>query len=117
MQEDSTGFPLDKSEKLQFVLRCPLCKTSYRAESAEVIDEKEDSLLVYLNCPRCLSSIIAVINIGGVGVMTSLGLLTDMVKEDVVRLKKRKKVSGNDILNVYETLHKKEGNFIREITR
>ncbi len=116
MPNHSSKFPLDRDEKMQFVLKCPFCNTSYRAESAEIIDEEDDSLLVYLSCPKCLSSIIAVVNIGSMGV-TSLGLVTDMTKDDIIRFKRGKKVSGNDILNIYETLHKKEGNFIKEITR
>lgn len=114
MFQNPSNLPFNHDDRLQFILRCPLCNASYKASRAEIIEEREESFLVYLSCPKCLSSIIAVVNVGGIGV-TSLGLITDMTKEDVIRLKRGKKVSGNDILNIYETLLKKEGNFIKEI--
>lgn len=89
-----------------FVSRCPFCSSEYDLDGSKVIAEEADSTMVYVTCTDCESSIIAIVAMSGLGIV-SLGLVTDMTEADTKRLMKEGAVSSNDLLHLYEMLHKR----------
>ncbi len=99
-------------DNLRLISYCPLCNTHYNPSEAKILEEKEGAHLIHVECNTCRSSIVAVIITGGVGV-SSVGLITDLTSNDVMRFKKAVSVTEDDVLEAYELFNTIEGiNFI-----
>lgn len=99
---------MEFNDNQHFVSRCPFCSAEYDLDGSKVIAEEEESTMVYVTCTDCESSIIAIVAMSGLGIV-SLGLVTDMTEEDTKRMIKDGAVSSNDLLRMYEMLHKNAG--------
>ncbi|MBI2050843.1 MAG: hypothetical protein HYT31_03475 [Parcubacteria group bacterium] len=99
-------------ENLRLISYCPLCSTHYNPSEAKVLEEKSGAHLIHVSCQKCSSSIVAVILTGGIGV-SSVGLITDLTGEDVLRFKNAKPVSSDDVLEAYELTRQRPG--VREL--
>ena len=91
------------SEGLRFISYCPLCEASYNPLRARVLEERDDAHLVHIQCARCGSSIVALIMNSGLG-LTSVGLVTDLTGDDVLRFKDEISLTGDDVLDVHQVL-------------
>lgn len=98
------------------ISRCPLCNAGYRMEDAQMVEATDDSSMVYVECPRCKSSIVAVVAMSGMG-MVSLGMVTDMTREDVERFRMAPSVSSNELLEMIQLLKRSDRTVVRELTR
>jgi hypothetical protein len=96
---------MEFSDNQHFVSRCPFCSAEYDLDGSKVIAEEEESTMVYVTCTDCESSIIAIVAMSGLGIV-SLGLVTDMTEADTKRMMKDGAVSSNELLKMYELLHK-----------
>lgn len=97
-----------------FVSRCPFCSAEYDLDGAKVIGEEDESTMVYVACTECESSIVAIVAMSGLGIV-SLGLVTDMTEDDTKRLIEGERLSGDDLLQVYELL-KDDATAVRGLT-
>ncbi|MEK7189179.1 MAG: hypothetical protein AAB671_01620 [Patescibacteria group bacterium] len=88
-------------ENLRLISYCPLCSTHYNPSEATVLEEKGGTHLIHVSCRKCGSSIVAVIMTGGIGV-SSVGLITDLTGEDVLRFKSASPISSDDVIEAYE---------------
>lgn len=91
----------------KLVSSCPLCGTEYAPEEAKVVSEKEGAFLVHTNCKRCGSSVVATLIASQMGI-SSVGLITDLTYEDVVKFKDHDAITTDDILAVYHLLQETE---------
>lgn len=98
----------------QFVSRCPLCNAGYRMEDASTLESAEDASMIYIECARCRSSIVAVVAMSGMGVV-SLGMVTDMSKEDIERFRDMPSLSSNELLEMIQLLQRKDRTVVREL--
>jgi hypothetical protein len=96
---------MEFDDNQHFVSRCPFCSSEYDLDGSKVIAEEEESTMVYVTCTDCESSIIAIVAMSGLGIV-SLGLVTDMTEADTKRMMKDNPVSSNELLSLYEALHK-----------
>jgi len=96
---------MEFNDNQHFVSRCPFCSAEYDLDGSKVIAEEEESTMVYVTCTDCESSIIAIVAMSGLGIV-SLGLVTDMTESDTKRMMKEGAVSSNELLKMYELLHK-----------
>ena len=96
---------MEFNDNQHFVSRCPFCSAEYDLDGSKVIAEEEESTMVYVTCTDCESSIIAIVAMSGLGIV-SLGLVTDMTEADTKRLLREGAVSSNELLSMYEMLHK-----------
>lgn len=103
-------------EANQLISRCPLCNAGYRVEDAQVIETSDDSSTVYVECPRCKSSIMAVVAMSGMG-MISLGMVTDMTREDIEKFRMAPGMSGNELLEMIQLLKRQDRSVVRELTK
>lgn len=92
---------------------CPLCETSYNPMEARVLGEKEDGHLLHIRCKKCWNSILALVLVSNVGV-SSVGLVTDLTYEDVVKFREAPtEVTVDDVIAVHALLEEeRDGDFI-----
>lgn len=100
--------PSDRSsdrwnDGLRLVSYCPVCETRYNQMEAKLLGEEGDTRLIYVNCRKCRHSVLALVLVNHVGA-SSVGLLTDLTYEDVVKFQAAKKVSINDVIDAHHIL-------------
>lgn len=108
---------MEFEDNMQFVSKCPFCSAEYDLNGAQVIGEEEDSTVVHVTCSQCECQIVAVVAMTGLGI-ASLGLVTDMTVEDTKRFfVKGQGVTSNELLSMYELMHKNQKGAIRSLTK
>ena len=80
-----------------------MCNERYDPFQAKMLGANGDSHLWYVMCQNCLNSLMIVVLFGDFGVK-SVGVLTDLTFEDVLRFKQTSPISVDDILNLHTTL-------------
>jgi len=97
-------FSSDNSTRL--FASCPVCNTRYDFFQAKVIEEAEESYLVFVKCKKCQSGIVALLlnNIYGV---SSIAMLTDLDYEDTVKFMHDKSLEYDDVIAMHQLLGKK----------
>jgi len=112
MSEENPNFHNSSSslDNLRVISYCPLCNSHYNPSQAKVLEEKDGAHLIHVECKKCDSSIVAVIITGGIGV-SSVGLITDLTSDDVIKFKNQDPVTDDDVIEAYEIV--KNNNFIK----
>jgi hypothetical protein len=67
---------------------------------ARVLAESEGAHLVHLECEACGSAVVAVIMNNALGLST-VGLLTDLTPEDVLKFRSNGTVSADEVLELH----------------
>lgn len=89
------------AESFKLISFCPLCNKHYNPTRAFVLETEGTNHLVYVQCEHCSSSIVALVVAGTLGV-SSLGLVTDLSPDDVLRFKDTPKLSADDVLELHK---------------
>lgn len=95
--------PMFHSQGLKLISYCPLCHMHYSIRDAKVLEESEDTHLMHVVCRRCSSSIIVLMLSGELGV-SSVGMVTDLTSEDVLKFKDTQTVEADDVLKLHVAL-------------
>jgi len=69
-----------------FLGNCPVCNTKFQASCAHSIDNGDDIQTLYVECRKCGTSVVLGVMKNMPGVVTTVGMLTDMTREDISRL-------------------------------
>ena len=93
-------------EDFQFLGHCPICKTKLTQCRASLLEKSKGSSTIYSECYRCGSSQLINIFRNAMGLITTLGMLTDLKKEDARRVKVLSPLTANDVIDVYEWFEK-----------
>ena len=88
---------------LKLIKHCPVCADKYEIANAQIVDWEDDSVLVYFNCAKCQSSLLAQIAEMPFGVVGS-AMLTDLEADEVLKFKNANVVNTDDVLEVYKKL-------------
>jgi len=88
-------------ENLKIISSCPVCSTKYHSTEIRLLEEKADTHLVYIKCRKCHTSVIAVILTNNFGI-SSMGLVTDLNGEDVLKFRKQPPISSNDVIDMHQ---------------
>lgn len=104
---DSTQAPVPSYKKwadgLRLVSYCPVCETRYNPMQAKLLGEDGETRLLHVQCRKCHHSILALVLVNQVGA-SSVGLLTDLTYEDVLKFRANRLVSINDVIDVHNVL-------------
>ncbi|MFW0862213.1 MAG: hypothetical protein ACKKL6_01370 [Candidatus Komeilibacteria bacterium] len=92
---------------IRLVQNCPVCDRKYQPNRVQIIDEFGNSFLAYLTCNFCHSNLIVKVISMPQGLVGN-AILTDLTPEEVLRFSDGAKVSGDDILNVHQSLSNNE---------
>jgi hypothetical protein len=95
-----------KSPDYKFLGNCPICSKKFKAEAASTLDKVYDMRTVYVECVGCKSSVILGIVRNVPGVVTTVGMLTDMNKSDIRRSANLSPISADDVLEVHQYFEK-----------
>jgi hypothetical protein len=85
---------------------CPNCSKRYNGAKANVVDGHDGFLVIHVTCPNCQTSVISSISLTGAGI-AAVGMLTDLTKEDLGILRRRKTVTIDDAIEMYEFLNQR----------
>lgn len=97
--------PSSLDENLKLVSYCPFCDTHYNLFEAKVLEENEGASLIFVKCRNCQSSILALILNNPMGV-SSVGLVTDLGQDEVLKYNTAADVTEDDALLAYQLLQK-----------
>lgn len=87
----------------RLISNCPLCQSIYQPASTRVLVAREDAHLVHLECGQCGCGIVALVINNLMGV-SSVGLLTDLTPEDVLKFRHTDSVSADDVIELHTWL-------------
>lgn len=100
----NSSSPLDN---LRLISYCPLCNAHYNPAEAKILEQKEGAHLIHVECGACHSSIVAVVIMGGIGI-SSVGLITDLTSQDVLRFKNSNPINEDDVIEAYRALSEEQ---------
>jgi hypothetical protein len=89
---------------LRVLTACPFCNTHYSIRAARVLAQKDDAHVVHIECRHCGGSIVALVLAGGGVGLQSVGVVTDLTRDEVVRFSGSPAVSSDDTLDMHEFL-------------
>lgn len=90
-------------EGLRILSACPLCETHYNPLEARILEGDEERHLVHIRCQKCSNAILALLTVSHTGV-SSVGLVTDLTYDDVVKFKESSEVAVDDVIAVHVAL-------------
>ncbi len=93
--------PLD--DGLRLVSYCPVCHYPYNPLEAKIVDESDGAHLIHVRCRRCRSAILALVMANQLGV-SSVGLITDLDSQEILKFKESSRIGGDDVLSIYRFL-------------
>lgn len=92
---------------IRLLSSCPLCGEKYGRDAASIIEERKNAFLIHVQCGKCKSSIVSAMTTGQIGV-SSMGLITDLTSEDVLKFRKRTPMTADEVLDVHHALKRGE---------
>ena len=96
-----------KSDNSIFLGTCPVCKKKLKDDDMAVVDESRAVALCYVRCKSCLSSVMFTVTSGAEnGVLTAVGILTDIQPDDLEMIRAAKKIDADYVLDVHKFLKK-----------
>jgi len=104
--QDFGKLPNFFDESIKIISFCPVCNAKYNPIEAKVLEEKDEAHLVHIKCRRCQSNVVALILTSNLGI-SSMGIVTDLDSEDVIKFKSSKAVSADDVIDIYKILQSK----------
>ncbi|MFB6225991.1 MAG: hypothetical protein ABEJ02_01425 [Candidatus Paceibacteria bacterium] len=97
----------EKAEQaLSFIQECPVCDLDFEIDGARILRQKGNVSLVHITCQECLSSVLAVVLMTDIGA-SSLGILTDLEPEDVLKQEHAPNLNHDHILELHQLLEDK----------
>ena len=99
-------------EGISLISMCPICNTKYNPVQVKILEERDDAHLIFIVCKNCGSGVVAVVMNGGFGV-TSLGLITDLSADDILKFKDVDEIGTDDVLELHKFLESKKTNYLK----
>ena len=95
------------NDNTTLITHCPVCSLKYDPLEAKILNEGDNAHLVYIKCDSCQSAILAVIMANNMG-LSSVGLITDLTGDDVVKFKNASAISYDDVIDAHQFLNKQK---------
>jgi len=89
------------------ITHCPICSLRYDPLEAKILEGGENAHLVHIKCRRCQSAILVLIVVDSLGI-SSIGLITDLSGDDILKFKTVKPISYDDVIETHQFLNKKK---------
>ncbi len=97
----------EQEYSLKHLVKCPVCGTRYDRSRITVLEEKKSQAVFHLGCSKCGTAMLAFVSNNQQGVV-SLGMATDLSAQEAVTAIKKKAVSPDIVLSMYERLNLKD---------
>ena len=74
-----------------------------------MVERQDSSVTLHLDCRRCRGSLLLSVGSGVPGMLTTVGMPTDLTKNDLGRLKRTGRViTADDVLELHSYLERKK---------
>ena len=93
---------------LENLVKCPICNKKYGQAKILVLEENNNKTTLHVTCGSCKISSLIFISSGKMGIV-SLGMLTDLTKEEAKNLFKNEEISADNVIEVHEYLKNFKG--------
>jgi len=90
-------------QKMGIKPNCPICRAGFRGEDLKMIHEARGRYLFHILCPGCHASIINITMDNLIGT-SSLYMVTDFTREDLVKFVNSSRVTCDEVIEAYEGL-------------
>lgn len=90
--------------EFKYLGSCPVCSSKFEPRMATVVSRQLNAVNIYAQCIRCKSSISVLVKKNAMGFVTTVGMLTDMTKKDIERIKTLKPISVDDVIEIHKIL-------------
>lgn len=84
-----------------------MCHAQYNPLKTQIVAERDDAHLLYLECRHCGSAVVALVTTGSNG-LTSVGAVTDLTSREVATMPTNDVVTHDDVLDLYAWLVREE---------
>ena len=91
----------------KFLGNCPICNKKFGGARASEIEKVESVQTLYVECQKCGSSVVLGVVKNIPGLVTTVGMLTDMNREDIRRIRNLPPITPDYILEIHNYLEKK----------
>ena|SRR3989339_115101 len=112
--EEKSKSPSQLFEKLRLMKKCPFCEHNYDAKKVVVLEEQEENRLVHVTCSECNSSILHIVVVTPIGLNT-MGIITDLTAEEVLRLRRGPGVTEETLLDFHKFISNTNNSFSKLI--
>lgn len=86
---------------LENLIRCPICSKKYGRTKALILEEENNKTTLHLTCDSCKLSSLVFISSGKMGIV-SLGILTDLTRDEARGIFKGEAISTDQVIEVHE---------------
>jgi hypothetical protein len=93
---------------LENLAKCPICNKKYGQAKILVLEEEMNRTTLHVTCENCKLSSLVFISSGKIGIV-SLGMLTDLTRDEARSLFKGEAVSSDNVIEVHEHLKNYRG--------
>ena len=93
---------------LDNLAKCPICNKKYGQTKILVLEEDANKTTFHVTCESCKISSLVFVSSGKMGIV-SLGMLTDLTREEARSLFKSEQVSVDNVIEVHEYLKNFKG--------
>lgn len=94
-------------KEIKFLGNCPICNKKYNSENASVLERNTEFMSFYIDCNFCLSSVIVAVFLPISGLVTTAGILTDISRNDIKKLRRFPPLTYDDVLDMHVYIEKK----------
>jgi len=95
-----------KIRQMRMVSYCPVCELRSKPMMARVLGKEGDTELMHVTCATCENAFLALVLVNQTGA-SSVGMLTDLQYDDVMRFHASPIIGMNDVLHLHELLDNK----------
>ena len=99
---------LTSLDSLEHLTKCPLCDKKYQYGKTLLLEEAEDRTTFHLTCDSCKTAILVFVSAGKLGIV-SIGMITDLSREEAKKLFGQEAVTANQVIEVHQFLKKFDG--------
>jgi transcription elongation factor Elf1 len=86
---------------LESLVKCPICNKKYGQAKVLVLEEESNKTTLHVTCENCKISSLVFVSSGKLGIV-SLGMLTDINREEARNLFKGEAISTDQVIEVHE---------------
>ena len=93
---------------LDNLAKCPICNKKYGQTKILVLREETNKTTIHVTCESCKISSLVFISSGKMGIV-SIGMLTDLTREEAGSLFNNEEVSADNVIEMHEYLKNFKG--------
>lgn len=93
----------NKENTHEIVGICPSCQASHLRTADEVIRKTDEGTLAHGPCPSCKAGML-ILELGRDSFVTSIGVLTELQREEVERMLAEPSINSDDVIAIHEAL-------------